>query len=294
VSADTLRIVSWNATRLAPLLREDAAISLLDVHHRFGRPDVLCLQEIRIRPGDAELIQKMKSALPDYRCEFNLNRDARNATFAGGRCYGVATWIHASLSPTAAIVPAWDLEGRVVGTILPSWNLALFNIYAVNGTAKAYFDPQTGEACGDRHGFKRKFIERLGAFVAPMQPLLDIVLIGDWNISQTRLDTWPRLRTQEPHALARKAFQENFVEPLNLIDCFRQTHPEARQYTWFNPRTPKDRMDAARVDFALVSAGLANRVDAADIDESAQARFPSDHAPITLQLRAAKETPHET
>ena len=48
-----------------------------------------------------------------------------------------------------------------------------------------------------------------------------------------------------------------------------------------NPRSR--RLDAARVDYALVARDLA--VDAADIDEARAHRFGSDHAPLWLTLR---------
>ena len=109
-------------------------------------------------------------------------------------------------------------------------------------------------------------------------------MIGDWNVSRTRLDTWPRLRTEEPHATARAAFNDRFIPALGLIDVFRALHPEERKYTWFNPRARAGRLDAARVDFALVSHSLAPYVAEADIDDSPEARDGSDHAPLWITL----------
>ena len=87
-----MRIAAWNIENLAPWLAE-GHLPLTAVCARLGAPDVLCLQEVRIRPQDDALIQRMRDALPGYRCHWSLNRDARNGTFRGGRTYGVATYV---------------------------------------------------------------------------------------------------------------------------------------------------------------------------------------------------------
>ena len=65
-----------------------------------------------------------------------------------------------------------------------------------------------------------------------------------------------------------------------FVDVWRERHPAAKAYTWFNRRARG--LDAARVDYALVSSDLLGRIRAADILEL----LPwSDHAPVTVELR---------
>jgi exodeoxyribonuclease-3 len=279
-----LRVVSWNVENLAPWLR--AETPLLERLHALGDPDVLCLQETRVRPQDEALVDAMQRALPGYDCHASMNRDRHNGAFRGGRAYGVATWVRAPESAVRLAYP-WDVEGRVVVTGLPARGLAVANVYAVNGTARPHRDPRTGAVHGDRHRFKQAFIERLGRDLAALQRQgLRLVAIGDWNVSRTALDTTPRLRKEEPHATARRRFNEEFVAGLDLVDVFRERHPGRRAHTWFNPRARGGRLDAARVDFALVSRALAPAVLDAGIDESPAARPGSDHAPIHLVVQA--------
>jgi exonuclease III len=64
-----------------------------------------------------------------------------------------------------------------------------------------------------------------------------------------------------------------------FVDIWRERHPQARAYTWFNRRARG--LDAARVDYVLVSADLVPAVRAADILEL----LPwSDHAPVRVEL----------
>lgn len=276
-----MRIVGWNIENLAPWL--EAAAALPRLHAHLGSPDVLCLQEVRIRPQDEVRVARMHTALPGFVCHASLNRDPHNGSFRGGRAYGVATWLRAGLEPTPLRFP-WDTEGRVIVSGVPSLGLAIANVYAVNGTRRPHWDAERGGLFGDRHQFKQRFIERLGGEVeALLAQGLDLALMGDWNVSRTRLDTTPRLRTEEPHATARRRFNEEFVEGLGLTDAFRHLHPDAHAYSWFNKRS-RHRLDAARVDFALLSRGLVTRLDGAGIEADPEARVGSDHAPVWVSL----------
>jgi exodeoxyribonuclease III len=277
-----MRIVSWNVENLAHWLENDAT-GLPVLHARLGSPEVLCLQEVRIRPQDQALVARMHTALPGFSCHASLNHDPHNGRFRGGRAYGVATWLRADLDATPLRFP-WDTEGRVIVSGLPSLGMAIANVYAVNGTGRPHWDAEHGGPYGNRHQFKQRFIERLGDEGRALQAGgLDLVLIGDWNVSRTYLDTTPRLRTEEPHATARRRFNEEFVAGLGLTDAFRHLYPDARAYTWFHPRS-RHRLDAARVDFALVGESLLPRVAGAGIEDDPAMRPGSDHAPLWIEL----------
>ena len=57
-----LRLVSWNIENLARWLED--ATSMVEQHVRLGAPDVLCLQEVRIRPQDVALVERMRQDAP--------------------------------------------------------------------------------------------------------------------------------------------------------------------------------------------------------------------------------------
>jgi exodeoxyribonuclease-3 len=92
----TLQLVSWNIENLRPALGiaavsrtwKKVARSRFHLHEmvgQFGDPDILCLQEVRIRPADFEDVAVMESALPGYACYHALCADSHNAKFRGGR-----------------------------------------------------------------------------------------------------------------------------------------------------------------------------------------------------------------
>ncbi len=275
-----LHVTSWNVERLASHLGPSPSRpALASVHEQLGSPDVLCLQELRLRARDAEDVRLAESALPGFTFSSSLADDPKNATFRGGRMYGVGTYAREALGPIALARAEWDREGRVVVVALPHANLAVINVYAVNGTAKPYWDHERGAFHGDRNSWKRRFHEHVVDVALSLRDRgVDLLLIGDWNISQERIDITPRLRTEEPHAGARAHFASVLVDELDVVDVFRALHPETRAYTWFNARS--SRLDAARVDFALLSRSRMKNVTAATIDEDLVKSLGSDHAPL--------------
>jgi exodeoxyribonuclease-3 len=275
-----VRIVSWNIENLGPWLA--GTRDFKGQWRHLGEPDAFCLQEVRIRNSDADSINAMERLLPGFHCFHSLNRDLRNASFRGGRAYGVATYVRADIRACQVAI-SWDLEGRICAQLLPSRRMALVNVYAVNGTSRLYWNHESGGLDGDRHVFKQAFIAGLARELAGARfKGMTLVLVGDWNVSRAPIDVTPRLRTEEPHATARRRFNDEFMTSLDLVDVFRERNPNARAYTWFNKRSRK--LDAARVDFALVSRGLVPRIDAETIFEDAALRPGSDHAPVAITI----------
>ena len=266
-----MTIVSWNIEGILSQSDFDALVCAV------GTPDLLCLQEVRVRSSDAVATRAMESVLGGYDCYHSLNRDFRNASFRGGRAYGVATYCRRDLRLRAGYVPEWDREGRMVVTRFA--NVTVVNVYAVNGTSKPYFDHSLGRIEGDRHAFKRRFQSMVFEHAAGLGD--SVVLAGDWNVSQEELDTHPRLRTEAPHARARSEFRD-LLQASNLVDVYRRIRPRERAYTWFNRRSR--RLDAARVDFFLISNDLLPLATSVRILDDPIFRVRTDHAPIELTL----------
>jgi exodeoxyribonuclease-3 len=261
-----MRLVSWNIEHALRHLGD-----LPTLIEQFGWPDVLCLQELRIRAQDSADIARLRTALLRYRCHFSLPRDPHNVTFRGGRMYGVATFVRGGWRGE---VPKWDLEGRVV--VVRKMGLSVVNVYAVNGTPKSFYD-EHGRALGDRHAFKQRFQAQVLDLGRELRREGSVILAGDWNVSRTARDTYPRLRTEAPHALARAEFNAKLTENA-FVDIWRNRHPDERTYTWFNRRART--LDAARVDYILVSDDLVPRVRSAPILDLLPV---SDHASVPLE-----------
>jgi hypothetical protein len=58
--------------------------ALPTIVEELGRPEVLCLQELRLRANDGQAMGALEQALPGYRCHYSLPRDPGNSGIAKG------------------------------------------------------------------------------------------------------------------------------------------------------------------------------------------------------------------
>ena len=291
---------------------------------------------------------------PAYDAHFALPRDRFNARgpSGSGKVYGVCTLLRRDLENVTVKEMEWDVEGRVLVLEIPSpqpvgsslkatsithtlshepapaiavratkgkgRGLAVFNVYAVNGTTLPYRDPATGTIIGDRHGHKRRFHTRLASAVLAYQAEgWDVVIAGDLNISRSHLDSFPAQRMGKEHMDNRADFERKFISAqgggLGMIDAFREIHGEERIYTYRPPGKPwGSGMD--RVDLILCSGAMRGRYDGgkdgagtdhgrrqqdmkeqgkgwrlveADILDTEEERGPSDHVPLYVGVERA-------
>ncbi|KAK3671307.1 hypothetical protein LTR78_008767 [Recurvomyces mirabilis] len=335
LSTYRLRIFSHNVNGISPYLQPSIAsffkpngnnevpkASLRDFLRRQDWPTVLCLQEVKIHPEDRATIRAVEKAVsapsdsvePDYVSHVCLPSDAHNARGFGRKIYGVACIIRRDFFESHVEklrLVDWDQEGRflVVETkaLGPVPRLAIFCVYAVNGTDFPYKD-STGRVTGTRHDRKLIVHELLAAECRALEHGgFSIVIAGDINIARSAFDGFPRLRTSpEQHSINRVDFEKKFFastenlslgdedstadqkgEPptpgLGMIDSFRHLHPDKRGYTYY-PRTKVFGASADRVDMIVVSRSLKDCLRAAGMLETAAERGPSDHVPLYVEL----------
>ena len=90
------------------------------------------------------------------------------------------------------------------------------------------------------------------------------------RLLQSPIELWPQGKlTIEKHLLDNR-----------MVDIFRHLHPNEAAYTWFNRLAKQKTLDAARVDYVLVSEEMIPKVQDAGILADPKDRPGSDHAPI--------------
>ncbi|KAL9074120.1 MAG: hypothetical protein Q9161_002530 [Pseudevernia consocians] len=268
-------------------------------------PHILCLQEVKIAPTDTKTPTAVRRTVNTpldtddenetdhdrprrlYDAHFCLPRDPHNATGFGGKVYGVCTLVRRDVpAPTTVKTLDWDREGRLLLLEIPKWNTLLVNVYAVNGTANAYRDPDTGLRAGDRHGRKRVFHSLLRDEVRGYEEMgWDVVVAGDVNVARSAGDSCPRLRLGEEHVRSRADFEEKFIRDLGMVDTFRWVQGLRRKFT-YRPRNKPWGAGGDRVDVILATKGFKAhcRVREADVLDSEEERGPSDHVPLFVEL----------
>jgi exonuclease III len=308
--------------------------SLRGFLHRHHYPAILFLQEVKIsltdlRTQDAvrkavnarlpsETPTKYAATVPEYDAHFTLPNDPHNARGprGSGKIYGVCSIIRRDLFSNSSsgngykanVRPVhWDNEGRVsvveitCPSSLMSKKLAIFNIYAVNGTDNPYRDPATGAVIGTRHDRKLAFHRLLMKECVRLEKEgWRVVVAGDVNVAPAVIDGHPKLRIfPRQHVLNRGDFKARFLggeceqkggeveeETFDGVDVWRELNAEERRYTYY-PRSREWGSSCDRVDYAIVGRKMWDEgmvVDAGILDSAAE-RGPSDHVPIWVDIR---------
>ena len=165
----------------------------------------------------------------------------------------------------------FDHEGRALITEYPAF--VLFNIYFPNGG-------RGPEWVAHKLAFYRRFLELAGAYMAAGRP---VVLCGDVNTAYAEIDlARPKENGKTSGFLPeeRTALGEFFQA--GLVDTFRQRHPQAVKYTWWDMVSrARERNVGWRLDYFMVSPDLADKVAAAEVHDDI---LGSDHCPISLTL----------
>jgi exodeoxyribonuclease-3 len=248
-----MKIITWNVNGVRARAAEVAA--LVELH----RPDVLCLQEIKVAPDH---LPKEIGDVPGYWC-----------TWHGTKGYsGVALHVRrdfAAVSP-AVTHPPFDHETRIAVADVTSATGAfvIASIYVPNG--------------GKDFPAKIRFLEALTAWAASMRASgRELVLCGDMNVARAEIDVHPsernpRLTGQLPE---ERALFAGLLDAAGLHDLGRQLDPaNDAMYSWWAPwRNMRARNIGWRLDYVLASDGLAARVSGCP---ALREVGTSDHAPV--------------
>lgn len=252
-----MKITSWNVNGLRAALNK----GLLDWVAAY-QPDVLCLQEIKARPD--QLAQDQRN-FPGYETIWN---PAERSGYSG-----VATALR---SPALEVqigleAPRFDVEGRTIQTQHPDFRL--FNIYFPNGGR--------GQ---DRVEYKLNFYARLLELCDRIHEKGEsIIITGDFNTAHRPIDLrHPRKNEKISGFLPEeREWVQKYLDH-GFVDVYRNFYPERVQYTWWTYRMDARRRGVGwRIDYFLISRGLVERVQEANILEDIPG---SDHCPIELVL----------
>ena len=294
--------------------------------HRHQWPSILFLQEVKIASKDTATQDAVRKAVnsrlslestsngaagPLYNVHFTLPTDPHNARGprGSGKVYGVCSILRRDLHDAYEIAVRtveWDLEGRIsvveVMCRSTSAKLAIFNIYAVNGTDNVYHDTRTGAVRGTRHDRKREFHRLLMEECKRLEgQSWDVLLVGDMNVAPDERDGYPKLRVfPQEHVINRADFHEKLLEGsndrkkragLNGIDIWRKMHGEERRYTYY-PRNRQWGTSCDRVDYFVAGWSLWDKgcVKSCGIMNSKEERGHSDHVPIWADFDLSSDT----
>jgi exodeoxyribonuclease-3 len=257
-----VKIISWNVNGLRAAMSKDAFGPVFALN-----PDLLCLQEIKVKPE--QLSNSQVGTFDGYEKFWN---SAERPGYSG-----VATFAKQSpeLVEFSLGEARFDSEGRLIRTDYE--DLALFNLYVPNGQRDQ-----------GRLDYKLDFYAKLLELCDQLhQEEKHLVLFGDMNTAHQPIDLKnpKQNETNSGFLPEERAWIDKYLEH-GFVDIFREMHGDLVQYTWWTYRmNARERNIGWRLDYFLVSKELAGEIEKVEIYDQIMG---SDHCPIGLELRAKR------
>ncbi len=254
-----MKVATWNVNSIRA--REERLAAWLARH----QPDVLCLQELKVR--DDQMPAAALEAAGYHVAAFGQPTYNGVAILSKTPLTDVRRGLDDDVDdPAARLISARVGRLRVVSAYVPNGQ--------VMGSEKAEY--------------KIEWLRRLRSYLERTASATDPLLVcGDFNVARDDLDVAFPERWR-----ASVLFHEDMRAALDrtmgwgLFDLFRAHHPEGRVYSWWDYRQlsfPKG--DGLRIDYVFANAALANRCTSAAIDrDERKGKQPSDHAPVVVEL----------
>ncbi len=256
----TIKLATFNVNGIR------ARLGILRDWLTANRPDLVCLQEIKVQDADFPAAE--------------LEAIGYHPVFFGQKSYnGVALLSLAELSEVQRGLPELgpDQEARLICGRLGE--LLVINAYV----------PQGREVGHPAFAAKLAFLARLRQLLEECcHPDQAVVLAGDLNVAPGPLDVYDPQRLEGQvgfHPDERQAFSR--LLEWGLGDLFRQLNPEKRQFTFWDYRLPKAfaRDLGWRIDHLLVSPSLAQACGSCWVDIAPRVlEKPSDHTPLLAEF----------
>ncbi|HEY4514538.1 MAG TPA: exodeoxyribonuclease III [Candidatus Paceibacterota bacterium] len=255
------KIVSWNVNGLRAVERRGLLQPFLKEH----KPDILCLQEIKI---DEESHKKTKVTFLGYGEHWNYGeRPGYSGTAILVKSkFGVSKVVHGLGKEYS------DSEGRVITAEFPRF-------YLVN----AYFPNSRPDL--SRLNFKRDFNNAILKHIIKLNKKKPVIITGDYNVAHEPIDLARPKENEGKHGYHSRE-REWFGKLLEagFVDTFRAQHPNKVQYSWWSTRFgQKARTNNVgwRIDYFVVSKRLASKIKSSSILNQVQG---SDHCPVMLEM----------
>jgi exodeoxyribonuclease-3 len=236
------------------------------------KPDVACLQELKIVEGD-------------------FPHDELRAAGYHAACVCQPSWngvaVIAREPPelvATELVGAGHAGARFVAARVGELEVA--SVYVPNGKTLAHPD----------YALKLAFLERLAQHVeSRADRSAPLVVAGDVNVCSTDLDSFGGekfrgtiFHTDEERALVGR------LRDAGLVDLFRSRHPDVPGFSFWDYRAGCfHKNQGMRIDVLFASEPIARRVTDVFVDRDYRKKsklsgaIPSDHAPVVATLTAS-------
>jgi exodeoxyribonuclease-3 len=266
-----LRITTWNVNSIR--LRLDGLARLI----READPDVLCLQETKVR-------NELFPALELRAFGFD-----HQVVHGQPGYHGVAILAKMPLEAPRCLDWCGRIDCRHTVATLPG-GVELHNLYVPAG------GDLPDRTLNPKFGHKLDFLAELAGWFRRSARTGPAMLVGDLNVAPLETDVWnhKQLLKVVSHTPIEVAALAELQASQGWVDAVRRfVPPRERLYTWWSYRAldwaASDR--GRRLDHIWVTPDLAARLRSIEVMRRARGwPQPSDHVPVTVDLEIASSS----
>ena len=232
-----------------------------------GKPDCICVQEVKAQAVDIEGRFEALAGMNGY---FHF---AQKKGYSG-------VGIYTRHEPSDVVVgynsPEFDLEGRYV-------EVRFDTLSAKRSIVSCYFP--SGSSGEERQLAKFRFLDEMSPHLQGLKAQREFVLCGDINIAHQEIDlkNFKGNRKNSGFLPEERAWMSKLLDETGMVDVYRRLHPNTTDeaYTWWSNRGQAYAKNVGwRLDYHLATPALALGAHAVEIYKAE--KF-SDHAPITIE-----------
>ena len=249
-----MKLVSWNVNGLRSCLGK----GFLDFC-AFANADVICLQETKMRPEQAEF------DLPDY---VRYWYSAVQAGYSG-------TAVFTRREPLAVTndfgIDEHRHEGRVITAEYPAFYLV------------CCYTPNSKDQLA-RLDYRMAWEDDIREYLLELDGKKPVIYCGDLNVAHREIDLKnPRSNRSNPGFSDEEREKMTRLLSSGFVDTFRALYPEKTgAYSWWSYRFNARKNNAGwRIDYFIVSERLRGLIRSADIWSEVTG---SDHCPVVLEI----------
>lgn len=263
-----MRIFSWNVNGIRAGLKKGTFLEFVSQE----QPDILCLQETKAKPGQAEI------DLPEYQ---EFWHSAERPGYSGTAIFTKLPSLDYREVFTDTIIEKYPWQSDDYGNPLTEGRLQtlefehfyLVNVYVPNSK------PELDRLHLREHIWDPALLQYL-KFLEQAKP---VIICGDFNAAHTEIDL-ARPKTNTHNAGFTAEERQGITNLINagFIDTFRQLHPGEQRYTWWSHwGKARENNVGWRIDYFFISPSLLPHLRSAEIYENI---LGSDHCPISIEL----------
>lgn len=249
-----MKIISWNVNGIRSVLRK-GALGFVNKEN----PDVLCLQETKGGPDDAEV------PLAGWKAYWN---PAPRPGYSGTAVFTKKEPLKAT---TGIGKKEHDGEGRVL--TLEYKEFFLVDVYVPNSQRTL-----------DRLPYRMKWDADFLKYLKSLDKKKPVVFCGDMNVAHAEIDLANPKSNLNNHGFTpeeRAGFDR--ILKAGFVDSFRVFEKLGGHYTWWSQMANcRKRNIGWRIDYCCVSARLKPRLKSAFILDKVMG---SDHCPVGITLK---------